>query len=97
MQYPANHVIVPYLSILKTITCSQTWLFSSAIENFQYQTWRDFSDVRLIDPTVSYPIIEVEVSLNFFPGNKLIQLMKALFRWERLEKNSHLLLTLKQN
>ena len=41
----------------------------SAIENFQYQNWRDFSDVRLIDPSPTYPIIEIEVVLNFFPGD----------------------------
>jgi len=41
----------------------------SAIENFAYQTWRDFSDLRLIEPSNTYPIIEIEVVLNFFPGD----------------------------
>lgn len=41
----------------------------SAIENFEYQSWRDFSDIRLIDPSPTYPIIEIEIVLNFFPGN----------------------------
>ena len=41
----------------------------SAIENFAYQTWRDFSDLRLIEPSPAYPIIEIEVMLNFFPGD----------------------------
>ena len=41
----------------------------SAIENFEYQTWRDFSDLRLIEPSRGHPIIEVEIALNFFPGD----------------------------
>ncbi len=41
----------------------------SAIENFSYQTWRDFSDLRLIEPSATYPIIEIEIVLNFFPGD----------------------------
>lgn len=41
----------------------------SAIENFDYQSWRDFSDLRLIEPSPQYPIIEIEIVLNFFPGD----------------------------
>jgi len=41
----------------------------SAIQNFEYQSWRDFSDVLLVEPSVSYPIIEIEIVLNFFPGD----------------------------
>lgn len=41
----------------------------SAIENFEYQSWRDFSDLRLIDPSGLYPIIEIHIVLNFFPGD----------------------------
>jgi len=41
----------------------------SSVDNFQYQTWKDFSDLRLIDPSQEYPVIEVEVLLNFFPGD----------------------------
>ena len=42
----------------------------STIDNFGYQSWRDFSDLRLIDPSPKYPIIEIEIALNFFPGGK---------------------------
>ena len=42
----------------------------STIDNFGYQSWRDFSDTRLIDPSAQYPIIEIEIALNFFPGGK---------------------------
>ena len=42
----------------------------STIDNFGYQSWRDFSDSRLIDPSPQYPIIEIEIALNFFPGGK---------------------------
>ena len=35
----------------------------SAIKNFDYASWRDFSDLRLIDPSPVYPIIEINVSL----------------------------------
>ena len=42
----------------------------STIDNFGYQNWRDFSDSRLIDPSKQYPIIEIEIALNFFPGGK---------------------------
>ena len=42
----------------------------STIDNFGYQSWRDFSDSRLIDPSKQYPIIEIEIALNFFPGGK---------------------------
>jgi hypothetical protein len=41
----------------------------STIENFEYQTWKDFSDMRLIEPTKDFPVIEVEIVLNFFPGD----------------------------
>ena len=41
----------------------------STIENFTYNSWRDFSDVRLIEPSMNYPIIEIEIVLNFFPGD----------------------------
>merc|ERR1719412_113266 len=41
----------------------------SAIENFTYQTWRDFSAVQLIEPSPTYPMIEIEIVLNFFPGD----------------------------
>ena len=41
----------------------------STIENFEFQTWRDFSDLRLIEPSHQYPIIEIEIVLNFFPGD----------------------------
>ena len=27
------------------------------------------SDLRLIDPSGQYPVLEVEVALNFFPGD----------------------------
>ena len=42
----------------------------STIDNFGYQNWRDFSDSRLIDPSKQYPIIEIVIALNFFPGGK---------------------------
>ncbi|XP_040579717.1 uncharacterized protein [Lepeophtheirus salmonis] len=41
----------------------------SAIENFNFHSWRDFSDVRLIDPSAQYPVIEIDILLNFFPGD----------------------------
>ena len=41
----------------------------SAIENFDYASWRDFSDLRMIDPSRIYPIIEIQIVLNFFPGD----------------------------
>jgi hypothetical protein len=41
----------------------------STVDNFEYQTWKDFSDLRLIDPSRKYPVIEVEIVLNFFPGD----------------------------
>jgi len=41
----------------------------STVDNFDYQTWKDFSDLRLIDPSRKYPVIEVEIVLNFFPGD----------------------------
>ena len=41
----------------------------STLENFEYGTWRDFSDTRLIEPSSQYPIIEIEIVLNFFPGD----------------------------
>lgn len=41
----------------------------STIDYFGFQSWRDFSDLRLIEPSSKYPIIEVEISLNFFPGD----------------------------
>ena len=41
----------------------------SAVENFTFASWRDFSDLRLVDPSPAFPIIEVEVALNFFPGD----------------------------
>ena len=42
----------------------------STVENFHYQTWKDFSDLRLIEPSTEYPVIEVEIVLNFFPGDQ---------------------------
>ena len=42
----------------------------STVENFDYQTWKDFSDLRLIEPSPEYPVIEVEIVLNFFPGDQ---------------------------
>merc|ERR1719400_271386 len=42
----------------------------STVENFDYQTWKDFSDLRLIEPSPDYPVIEVEIVLNFFPGDQ---------------------------
>lgn len=42
----------------------------STVENFDYQTWKDFSDLRLIEPSHEYPVIEVEIVLNFFPGDQ---------------------------
>ncbi len=45
---------------VKTNTSRKVVTFS-AIENFGFQSWRDFSDVRLIEPSTSYPIIEIEV------------------------------------
>jgi len=41
----------------------------STVDNFDYQTWKDFSDLRLIEPSRKYPVIEVEIVLNFFPGD----------------------------
>ena len=40
----------------------------SAIENFGYANWRDFSDPRLIDPSDIYPIIEINVSWRLILG-----------------------------
>ena len=37
----------------------------SAIKNFDYASWRDFSDLRLIDPSPVYPIIEINVSCRY--------------------------------
>ena len=31
----------------------------STVENFEFQTWKDFSDLRLIEPSRDYPVIEV--------------------------------------
>lgn len=42
----------------------------STVDNFEYQTWKDFSDLRLIEPSPDYPVIEVEIVLNFFPGDQ---------------------------
>jgi hypothetical protein len=42
----------------------------STVDNFDYQTWKDFSDLRLIEPSRDYPVIEVEIVLNFFPGDQ---------------------------
>lgn len=42
----------------------------STVDNFEYQTWKDFSDLRLIEPSRDYPVIEVEIVLNFFPGDQ---------------------------
>ena len=37
----------------------------STVENFEYQTWKDFSDLRLIEPSREYPVIEVrDLALN---------------------------------
>ena len=33
----------------------------STVDNFEYQTWKDFSDLRLIDPSRKYPVIEVMI------------------------------------
>ena len=53
---------------VKTNTNRKVVTFS-AIENFDFQSWRDFSDIRLIEPSMNYPIIEIEIVLNFFPGD----------------------------
>ena len=41
----------------------------SAIKNFEFQSWRDFSNLTLIDPSMTYPIMEIQIVLNFFPGD----------------------------
>ena len=41
----------------------------SAVENFDFASWRDFSDIRLVEPSAAYPIIEIQIVLNFFPGD----------------------------
>ena len=38
----------------------------STVDNFEYQTWKDFSDLRLIDPSRKYPVIEVKYVMIFF-------------------------------
>lgn len=60
--HPAKSPDVKTNSTRKVVTFS-------AIENFGFQSWRDFSDVRLIEPSSTYPIIEIEIVLNFFPGD----------------------------
>ena len=40
------------MTILQVVTYS-------TVDNFEYQTWKDFSDLRLIDPSRKYPVIEV--------------------------------------
>ena len=36
----------------------------STVENFEFQTWKDFSDLRLIEPSRDYPVIEVGIEIK---------------------------------
>jgi len=54
--FPKSFKLETFIATAEKITRTETQQlngtnFFSAIENFEFQTWRDFSDLRLIEPS----------------------------------------------